>query len=121
VVNNSYYIVISSPNTIKTWSANPYLFDPLALPYAYNFSTAATQAFGGNMIEVSTGRWAVFSGDIDQLNGADLNDFTSWQTDYDNFTSGYYPTDLDGDGSVGLSDFTIWQANFDAFASEVGP
>jgi hypothetical protein len=121
VVNNSYYIVISSPNTIKTWSANPYLFDPLALPYAYNFSTAATQAFGGNMIEVSTGRWAVFSGDIDQLNGADLNDFTSWQTDYDNFSSGYYPTDLDGDGSVGLSDFTIWQANFDAFASEVGP
>jgi hypothetical protein len=44
-----------------------------------------------------------------------------WQTDYDNFSSGYYPTDLDGDGSVGLSDFTIWQANFDAFASEVGP
>jgi hypothetical protein len=121
VVNNSYYIVISSPNTIKTWSANPYLFDPLAIPYAYNFSTAATQAYGNNMIEVSTGRWAVFSGDIDQLNGADLNDFTSWQTDYDNFTSGYYPTDLDGDGSVGLSDFTIWQANFDAFASEVGP
>ena len=47
-----YYIVLKSDNGLETWSATPQTFSRFAL--SYNFSTAATQAYGSNMILVGT-------------------------------------------------------------------
>jgi hypothetical protein len=118
VVGNSYYIVIYTPNTIKTWSANPVQINATT---SYNFSTSSSQAYGDNMIEMPDGAWAIYSGDINQ-DGLDYVDYTLWQTDFDNFGSGYLPSDFDGDASIGYTDYVIWQTNFDNFITgEVGP
>ena len=45
-----YYIVIKSNNGLETWSATPQTFSSSVL--SYDFTSAATQAYGSNMLLV---------------------------------------------------------------------
>ncbi|HPI54653.1 MAG TPA: putative metal-binding motif-containing protein, partial [Chitinophagaceae bacterium] len=56
MLSNSYYIVIRHRNSIETWSANPVL---ILTNTMYDFTTAASQAYGNNQIEVEPGVFAI--------------------------------------------------------------
>lgn len=118
-LGNSYFIALKHRNSIETWSGNG---ADAATPFStvttsYNFSTAASQAYGSNMKEVETGVWAIYSGDIDLNPFGDgevnLVDYTVWEVANDLGTLGYDPSDLNGDGEVNLIDYTIWEVNND--------
>ena len=106
---NEYYLVIKHRNSIETWSANPVL---LSNQFNYDFTTAATQAYGDNQVEVEQGVYAVYSGDINQDGFVDSFDFPALDTDIFNGVSGVYVnTDLNGDGFVDSFDFPLFDVN----------
>jgi len=112
-VSGSYYIVVKHRNAIQTWSAAPVAMG--ALPASYNFSTAVNQAYGDNQVEVATGIWAFFSGDVEIDENMDLLDLGLVETDINNFEFGYRATDINGDGNVDLLDSPALEANINNF------
>jgi hypothetical protein len=97
-----YYIVIKSNNGLETWSATPQTFTGSTLNY--DFTTAATQAYGSNELLVGT-KWCIISGDADQngtINAVDRS--LCWN---DRNLVGVYATDFDGNGTVNALDRSI--------------
>jgi hypothetical protein len=117
VNGGSYYIRLKHRNSVSTWSASAITFGTTT---TYDFSNAANKALGDNMILIN-GKYALYSGDITQDSNIETGDFTAWETDANNFESGYIPTDIDGDGNAATSDFTVWETNSVLFISEIAP
>jgi hypothetical protein len=118
LTESQYYIAIQHKNTIKTWSATPVA---ITNGTTYDFTTAASQAYGNNQIEVASGIYAIYSGDMNQdgtINEADLPIFTTANT---TAAHGYIVSDLNGDGSVDLLDYPIYKNNAAASVNEVRP
>jgi len=114
-----YYIVVKHRSAIQTWSALPVTVGPTAV--SYNFTSAANQAYGDNQVEVSTGVWALYSGDIIIDENIDLLDLGTLELDISNFSYGYMPTDLNGDGNVDLLDSPVLEANISNFVFSYHP
>jgi hypothetical protein len=104
----SYYIVFKHRNSIQTWSANPVL---ISTNSTYDFSTAATQAYGDNLIEVEPNLFAIYTGDINQDLSIDAFDYILMDPDIIDGNSGYLSTDVNGDGSVDAFDFLLLDPN----------
>jgi len=118
VLGNAYYVVFKHRNTIQTWSASPVT---ISTTTSYDFTTAASQAYGDNMIEVETGVFAMYTGDMNQDEFVDPYDFSLYIEDNNNFASGYYSTDLNGDGYVDPYDFSIYIENNNNFIMSIHP
>ncbi|MBK8553188.1 MAG: SBBP repeat-containing protein [Ignavibacteria bacterium] len=117
----NYYIVLKHRNSIETWSSGGNSFSSDTL--SYDFSNAATKAFGNNMklTDVSPIRYAVFSGDANQDGFVNLTDVVNINNDVNNFLTGYISSDVNGDGSVNLTDLIIAYNNSVSFVSKVRP
>jgi hypothetical protein len=117
VTNGLYYVAIKTQNAVQTWSANPVALG--ANPANYDFSVSTNKAYGDNMIQLETGVFGLFSGDITngklQDDNIDAGDFSVWEADNNEFAFGIYASDLNGDGSVDAGDFSIWEANNNNF------
>lgn len=114
----NYYIAVKHRNALETWSKNPQTFTAGTLNY--NFTTAAAQAFGDNMILKLT-KYCFYSGDVNRDGVVDLTDVSTVDTDNLNFMSGYTATDVNGDNLVDLSDLSIVDTNNLNFISKVTP
>jgi hypothetical protein len=119
-VNGSYYLAVKGSNSIQTFSSSAVTVTSNT-PLFYDFSTNASNAFGSNMKQISSGVWALISGDINSDGNVDNADFSSWETDANEFAFGIYVTDLNGDGNVDNADFSIWEANANNFVFSVSP
>jgi hypothetical protein len=99
-----YYIVLKFNNGLETWSATPQTFSGSTL--SYDFTTAATQAYGSNLVLGTGGiKWCVISGDVNQDGSVDALDRSACWNDRN--LSGVYVTDLNGDGVVDALDRSI--------------
>ena len=108
VTTGSYYIVVSHRNHLETWSATAQAFVG-GTPLSYDFTTAATQAFGGNMKLVGS-VWVLFGGDANRDGSIDANDIGIFITEFGNL--GYLRSDFNGDQDVNASDVLIISNNF---------
>ncbi|MBL7772499.1 MAG: hypothetical protein JNM95_06555 [Chitinophagaceae bacterium] len=99
-----YYIVVKHRNSIETWSAAPILITNTT---QYNFTTQASKAYGDNQVEVAPGKWALFTGDINQDQAIDAYDYLLLDPDIIDGLNGYLNTDLNGDGSVDAFDYLV--------------
>ncbi|MFH1120926.1 MAG: dockerin type I domain-containing protein [Bacteroidota bacterium] len=116
--DNNYYIVVKHRNSIETWSGNPVSFsNPLI---AYDFTSSASQAYGGNMKPLS-GKYVFYGGDVNQDGQVDSGDMTPVDNDASNFTSGYIASDANGDGTIDTADITILDNNSAEFVGAVTP
>lgn len=113
-----YYLVIRHRNTIPTWSAVPVL---VGTSTVYDFTVSNANAYGGNMVEVENGIWALFSGELAKDENIDLIDYSLLETDVNGFLNGYLATDLNGDGNVDLLDSPILEQNIEAFIYSIHP
>ncbi|CAN1542127.1 Ig-like domain CHU_C associated [Flavobacteriaceae bacterium] len=104
----SFYIAVKHRNAVQTWSAAPVTLGSVS---SYDFTTAANKAFGDNMKEVSSGVWALYSGDLNQDESIDISDGDTLMNDSYNSAYGYLATDLNGDGSVDISDLDYFYNN----------
>jgi hypothetical protein len=119
-VNGTYYLSVKGTNSVQTFSSIPINVNANQ-PMIYDFSTAATTAYGGNMNQVSTGVWAFISGDINNDGNVDNADYSLWENDANQFASGVYVTDLNGDGNVDNADYSIWENSANNFFSVILP
>ncbi len=109
--SGSFYIAVKTSNAVQTWSKTPQSVSSV-VPLAYNFSTAASQAYGDNMIEtVDSGVWAFYSGDINQDEVIDGTDAPQLTNDVENSAFGVQVTDINGDGAVDGSDVPSFDNN----------
>ena len=104
----NYYIVIQHRNHLQTWSATAQTFVP-GTPLSYDFTTAATQAYGSNMKQVGTA-WVLYGGDPNIDGSIDAIDIGIFVGQFG--TQGYLSCDFNGDGDVNASDVQIIAANF---------
>jgi len=119
LVGNNYYIALLHRNAVQTWSATPVTISNTT---TYDFSIAATQAFGSNMTEVIPGVWALYSGDlVPQDEVVDFFDQVVLDNDVATFAAGYTVSDLTGDGLVDFFDQVILDNNIQIFVSSVHP
>jgi hypothetical protein len=106
---NSYYLVVKHRNSLETWSANPVTITPGG---GYDFTTGAGQAYGNNMAALGGGKYAIYSGDVDQDGDIDTDDKNAIQNALPSFIRGSYNVlDINGDGSVDAGDSRIIKNN----------
>ena len=108
----TYYIAIKHRNTIQTWSTNPVVCT--ANSALYNFSSAANMAMGDNQAMVEPNIYALYTGDINQDDYIDGNDFPLF--DFESASGGLYDgtysaSDMNGDGFVDGNDFPVYDGN----------
>jgi hypothetical protein len=118
-VSGNFYIVVHHRNALPVWSAMPVAFTGSSV--SYNFSTSNTQSYGNNMIQVSPGIWAFYSGDLVKDENIDLLDLVFLESDIGQFNYGYQSTDLNGDGNVDLVDEVNLQINLSNYIYSIHP
>jgi hypothetical protein len=106
----SYYIAVKGSNLVQTWSAMPQTIGNTALNY--DFTTSASQAYGDNMIEMESGVFAMYQGELVLDDLVDTQDYTTWEGSYLNGDFGAQLSDLNGDGLVDTADYPIWEGNY---------
>lgn len=105
----SYYITIKHRNHLETVSANPVDFTTLQI--AYDFTTAAAQAYGSNQKSLSGGVYGIYGGDVNGdgvLTGADL---VAANANVRAGSAGYMATDTNGDGVMTGADLVLINGN----------
>jgi len=118
VYNGSYYITIRHRNSIETTSASPVLFNTGSI--SYNFNLPA-KAYGGNLLQMITGQYVIYGGDVNQDGVIDAADMIPVDNAAANFLTGYLATDTNGDGAINAADMTIIGNNSIGFVSAVHP
>jgi hypothetical protein len=108
VYNGSYYLVFKHRNSLETWSNLPLVFGLGTL--SYDFTDFKTRAYGENLKLVS-GKYVVYSGDINQDGVINNLDMTAIKDEATSFTKGYIPEDVNGDGTVDALDLIITDNN----------
>jgi hypothetical protein len=109
----NYYLVVKHRNCIETWSASPVSFAK-GSTMAYDFTDAQTEAFGGNLVQVSSSpvRWAIYSGDVNQDGYVDPLDLSIVDQASFNYEVGRaLAADVTGDGYVDPLDLAIVDKN----------
>lgn len=105
----SYYIVVKHRNSMETWSAAPVAMTAGG-NYNYDFTSAATQAYGSNMA-LTFGRYCNYSGDINQDNAIDGSDLSLGDNAALVGLSGYVTEDVTGDNFVDAQDLSVIDNN----------
>lgn len=118
LLNSSYYIVIKHRNSIETWNASPVSFGGASV--SYNFTSAASQAYGNNMKLVS-GKYVLYAGDVNQNGAINSSDIVLVDGVSAVFTTGYLPTDVNGDGVVDANDLILTDNNAALFIAKITP
>ncbi|MBL8007393.1 MAG: hypothetical protein JNJ56_07665 [Ignavibacteria bacterium] len=121
--SGTYFIQLKHRNAIETWSKTGGQAYTLGSAMSYDFTTAAAQAYGSNMIQVSSSplRFAVYNGDSNQDGIVDAADLSGIENDVANSVSGYVSTDLSGDDYVDAEDQSIAENNISNSVESVKP
>jgi hypothetical protein len=117
-IGNAYYIAVKHRNSLETWTADTVVITSTT---NYDFSDDAQKAYGSNLIDLGSGVFGIYAGDINQDGFIDGNDFTDVDNDNSIFASGYLITDTNGDGFVDGNDFTSIDNNGSMFISLARP
>ncbi len=116
----TYYLQMKHRNSIETWSKANGESYTLGSPLVYNFTTAAAQAYGSNMIQVGP-KFGIFSGDVNQDGVVNAIDVSDTDNAAFNFLTGYIPTDVNGDRVANALDVAIADNNAFNFVGKVTP
>jgi hypothetical protein len=106
--NGSYHIVIVHRNHLETWSKLGQSF-VTNVAVNYDFTTAATQAYGDNMKQFGSA-WMFYGGDPNMDGSIDGIDIALFINEFG--LQGYLSCDFNGDGDVNAMDVQIITANF---------
>ncbi len=117
--NGSYYLSVKHRNLVETVSASPISFAGTTV--SYDFSTSASQAFGGNQKEIAPGIFGLYCGDADGDGQVDEDDILNISSDATGFNSGYLSTDLNGDGIVDALDLILLDNNARNLVGSITP
>ncbi|MGB3018141.1 MAG: hypothetical protein WBC65_10065, partial [Ignavibacteria bacterium] len=87
---------------------------------SYNFTTSASAAYGNNQVLSGT-KYCIYSGDIDDDRSIDGADVSLADNAANNYSGGYLPQDIDGNGFVDATDVEITHNNSQEFITTIRP
>lgn len=121
-LSGTYYIAVNHLNSIETWSkAGGEFLLTNGTNYNYDFTTSSSQAYGDNLT-IKSGKYCIYSGDVNQDGFITLFDVIPIYNDAANFISGrFILTDLTGDNIVDLTDVTLCYNNSAHFIAKITP
>ncbi len=119
IQSGNFYIEIRSKNSIETWSRVPRTITA-GVSNHYDFTDSVNKAYGNNLT-LKSGKYCIYSGDVNQDGTVDLTDLIIVYNDAVNFSSGYMSTDVNGDRIVDLTDLLITYNNSANFVSRIIP
>jgi|GEM_PF-804633 len=107
----SYYLILRHRNHAAVMSSTT-----VALSWnsaqSFDFTTAASQYYGGAGKMITSGVYAMPCGDLNADKQITTSDYVSWfHKARTSPAAGYHLQDLNGDRLVNDSDFTLWQAS----------
>jgi hypothetical protein len=105
---NAYYIAIKHRNSLETWTADTVVISSTT---NYDFTDDALKAYGTNLIDLGSGVFGIYSGDINQDGSIDFLDYPDLDVGSINGDLGYLVTDLNGDASVDFLDYPLIDLN----------
>ncbi|MEO8664230.1 MAG: LamG-like jellyroll fold domain-containing protein [Ignavibacteria bacterium] len=117
--NATKYISLKHRNSVDTWSSAGVVFK-LDSTITYNFSTASSKAYGNNQI-LKSGKYCIYSGDVNKDAAVNLTDLLAIFNDNINFAVGYIKTDVNGDNFINLDDILLTANNSSNFVVSVTP
>ncbi|MFZ4706056.1 MAG: M14 family zinc carboxypeptidase [Bacteroidales bacterium] len=106
--SSSYYITIKHRNSIETTTAAPVSFAGATINYSFD---GPAKAYGGNLIQMSGGVYAIYGGDVNQDGLLDAGDMAPVDNLSASASSGYLPEDANGDGLIDSSDMAVVDNN----------
>ncbi len=122
--SGTYYLVTKNWNSLETWNkaGGELLYNDGETNF-YDFTTAPSQAYGNNLIQIDDSplRYGIYIGDVSQFGAIDLADVLAVYQDASAFRTGYVVTDLNGDYQVNLTDVLIAYNNSVAFVAKKPP
>ncbi|MEO6695728.1 MAG: hypothetical protein ABIY50_04830 [Ignavibacteria bacterium] len=123
LTSGTYYIQTKHRNSIETWSKAGGEVYTVGMTLNYDFTSAASRAFGNNQVQVDGTplRFAIYSGDILQDGVIDGSDGLIADNDAAIFLAGYVPSDVNGDRFVDGTDAAIVDNNAANFVSVARP
>jgi hypothetical protein len=117
--SGSYYVTVKHRNSLETTTAAVVDFSGATI--AYDFTTAASQAYGDNLKDMGEGKFVIFGGDASPDGSVDALDLIAVDNDASAFTAGYLPTDVNGDGATDALDLILTDNNSSLFIAAVLP
>lgn len=119
IQSGNYYLQTLHRNALETWSSSSI---PISAGSETNFDFTNDQmkAYGSNQILIS-GRWCIYSGDVDNDDAIDLSDILIIYNDAQSFLTGYIDSDLNGDSFADVSDLIIAFNNSSDFVAVIRP
>jgi len=113
IYSKSYYITIKTRNHLETTSGTAVSFASDNL--SYDFTSAASQAYGSNQGKLKNGIYGIYAGDLNLDGWIDYLDYVQMDIKIQMFSLGYQLEDLNGDGFVDYSDYVILDNNVNGF------
>ncbi|HRH66935.1 MAG TPA: hypothetical protein PLU53_11600, partial [Bacteroidia bacterium] len=115
---HSYYLKLNHRNSIETWSSVPV---SMTDPVQYDFTNSSSSAYGNNLRDLGNGKFAIWSGDVNQDGFVESTDYSMVENDSQLFLYGYYVTDITGDVFVESSDYSLIENNSQLFLIATQP
>jgi glucose/arabinose dehydrogenase len=115
-----YYIRVTHRNGLDTWSKSGGETLTRGAVSAYDFTSAASQAFGNNLVQIGSS-FCIYSGDVNSDGTIDGTDNSTVDNDVFGFVTGFVLTDLNADEIVDGTDLLIAGNNASNFVSVVNP
>lgn len=116
-----YYIIVKHFNSIETWSKEGGTFFPVSDTIQYDFTSSISQSYGNNL-KPRSGKYCIYTGDINQSGFIDGSDALRVHSDSRIFLTGrYLVTDLNADGIVDGSDYSLVDNNAYYFVGTIRP
>ncbi|MBK6877200.1 MAG: PQQ-dependent sugar dehydrogenase [Ignavibacteria bacterium] len=115
-----YYIRVTHRNGLDTWSKSGGEAMTRGAVSIYDFTLAASQAYGNNLLLKGT-RYCIYSGDVNSDGTIDGTDNSTIDNDVNTYVTGFVLTDLNADYIVDGSDLLIAGNNASNFVAVVNP
>ncbi len=117
--NGEYYLTLKHRNHLETVSSAPVNFGVFTVNY--DFTDAATKAYGNNLKELVDGKFGIFAGDVNQDGFINVADRSLVQSALLALINGYVVEDVNGDGNVNVLDRSLVQTGLLNFVVKITP
>lgn len=118
-VSGNYFIQLKHRNSLETWSASAVSFTKGAMSN-FNFTSSQSQAYGNNIV-LKSGRYCLYSGDVNNDGLIDGSDGSITDNGAFHFATGYLPEDIDGNNMIDASDLAVVENNALNYRASVRP
>jgi hypothetical protein len=106
-LDSPYYFVVKHRNSLETWSSTQFNLSETTTDTVFDFSSSPSSVWGGNVVQVQAGVYALYCGDVNQDGYINYLDVGTVGDTASLFIQGYNSCDINADSTVESLDLSI--------------